>query len=393
MKTTKILTAGALALAMLGTASAQTVIRMTGSTAFRKQTISAIIKLMGGSVNGDTGTLVAPATMAYTGADTKNLSANAGIYKGTIAGNSVTVLTSWSGSNGGIQVTAGSIPIQFIPLSQATSSGTGTKDVPDPRAPGTPNPFENGTADVTMMDTFQASTPFLGNYLGTTYATLAATRVGVIPYQWVASEGTPATLNNMTPLIAQAQWKGLGTLPLSFYTGLVADAGTTVFTTGRNPESGTRNATFTESGIGSLSVVQQYDPATGALYPATTLLGIPYGEGEGGENSGGTIATKISSSPASFYVSYLGINDAEDAVDGGARAMTWNGVAYTPENVIEGKYTFWTYEHLGYRSSTAGVVKTVADAIATQILLETAPILLNQMHVERFQDGGPVSPL
>jgi len=400
----KSLIAASLALTLVGTASAIE-IRMTGSTAFRKQTLSAIINLMGGSITGiDEGTLVAPATMAYTGAANKNLTANAGIYKGTIAGESVTILTSWSGSNAGIQVTAGSfttvqfIPIEVVPADDGPTptTGLGTPSVPDPRTSLVGSEFDTGIPDVAMMDTFQASTPFLGTFSGTSYATLTATRVGIIPYKWIASEGTPSTLDNMTPLQAQAQWTGVGQLPLSFYTGLVADAATIVYATGRNAGSGTRNAAFTESGVGALSVVQQYRPETAgpSLYPATTINGISYGVGNNGEDSGGTLADKMAASPVKFFVTYLGLNDADTkAIAGGAHEMSWNGVFYSTANVIEGKYTFWTYQHLGYRSSTVGAVKTVADAIAAQIILESSVILLDDMHVERFEDGGPVSPL
>ncbi len=405
MKITKTLLAGAFVLALAGTVSAQTTVRMTGSTAFRAQTISAIVKLLGGTVTGTptspaTATISLPpaASAAYTGS--APLNANAGIYRGTIQGIPVIIKTSWSGSNGGIQVTAGSIPIQFFPDTQASTSGAGTSGVtPDPRTSTTAGTFESAVADVTMEDTFQTGTPFIGPYLGQNYETLTEIRVGIIPYRWVASKNAPVSLNNMTTLAAQAQWTGTGELPLAFYTGNPADT-TPVFATGRNPASGTRNAAFSESGIGALTSIQQRDPATAGntLYPPVTINGIPYGLGQGGEDSGGTVANKIApAAPATapvsgqLYVSYLGINDSTTAINQGGREMSWNGVPYSIQNVIEGRYTFWTYQFLAYRGSTTGNVKTVADAIANQILLEDSPILLPQMKVGRDEDGGVVN--
>jgi hypothetical protein len=165
-----------------------------------------------------------------------------------------------------------------------------------------------------------------------------------------------------------------------------------IYATGRDFDSGTRTIAYIESAIGALTVTQQYDISTGNKYPAKAINGISFGVGNGGESSGGTLATKMTQTTAvRTYVTYLSINDyTATAQPGGATALTWNGVAYTANDVIEGRYTFWSYENLAYRASYTGLGKQFADAVATQITNETSPILLSAMQVGRAVDGGAI---
>lgn len=400
MKTLPILAAGALALGLLTPASAQTVVKFTGSTAFRTQTITAILTILGGTGTG-AATLPAGSRYGYNG--TSRTGANFLVAEGVYQGNPIIVKMSFGGSNGGIQTTAGSLPVPYhitSPAFLATLTQGGTQNLPTPTSD--PSAFANEIPDVAMMDTDQSATPFNETFLGVNYTTLTATRVGVIPYKWIATGNAPAGMTTMTPLLAQAQWTGQGTLPLALYTGAAADRATLVYATGRNGDSGTRNAAFTESGIGATAGVQQFDPATGNLYPQATLNGIVYEAGNGGESSGGTVASKMRNAPNNrVYVSYVGLNDANTATGATTpqnpgtpcKELAWNGVLYSPERVIDGLYTFWTYQNLGYRESYTGPGKAFADAVAAQIVNETSPILLNQMQVTRLADGELVTPL
>ncbi|MDD5200588.1 MAG: hypothetical protein PHC88_12405 [Terrimicrobiaceae bacterium] len=385
MKFKTLLLSSAVALALTGGASAQTVIRFTGSTAFRTQTLTAIFKVLGGTGT----TLPVGSKYGYTGSSF--VGSRAATFYGTFNAQPVIIKTSFSGSTGGIQVTAGSLSVKFIPPSaDATLTQGGTSGIADPTTD--PTLFENAIPDVTMMDTDQSTTPFLGTYLGSSYATLTATRVGIIPFVWVKSKLGAAGLTNMTNLLAQAQFIGTGRLPLALYTGNGADEGTEIFATGRDFDSGTRAISYVESGIGALTVTQQYDIATGNKYPAKVINGISFGIGNGGESSGGNLATKMTTTTAArTYVSYMGINDYEQfAAPGGATALDWNGVPYSLAAIIDGRYTFWSYENLGYRSSYAGLGKQFADSVATQITNETSLILLSDMKVSRAVDGGRV---
>jgi hypothetical protein len=347
------------------------------------------------SALGSTDGVNLPAGSKYGFTGSSLSSSRCATFIGTYAGNSVTVKTSFSGSSGGIQTTAGGLPVKFLPASvDATLLQGGKASLADPTVSG--NPFEQAVPNVAMMDTQQSTTPFNNTYLGVTYAKLQAARVGVVPFKWFASKGASANLTNITPLLAQALWTGFGTLPLAFFTGLNADEGTLIYATGRDPDSGTRTIAFVESGIGVNTSVNQYDPATGNLYPESTINGIVYAEGNGGESSGGTLADKlgnVAQATGKVYIAYLGFSDWSKAVTAGATELKWNGISYAKQDVIEGKYTFWGYEYLGYLKTYSGVGKQFADALASTIQTHSSlPIKLSEMMVDRPVDGGLITP-
>jgi hypothetical protein len=400
----KLMTAGAvMAFAGIASSNASTVIGITGSTAFRKATIIAIMKLMGST---DNTTLPAGSSFAYSGSTSNNVTgANAATFIGTIAGNAVTVRCSWAGSAGGVQSVAGHFQVPFINASANAGKFSNTFD--PSTAPGGPIADPTGTsgtggdfefAEVNMSDTFQATSPFHDTYNGVVYASEVDHQVGVVPFKWCASAAAPAGLTNMTPQLAQATWVGVGACPLALYTGNSADQGTFVFATGRDADSGTRLTALSESGIGGATNVVQYDASNGNIYPDETINGIAYTNGNGGEASGGNLATKMFSSYAAsnIFVTYLGTNDASKLLTSGTnpgKELTWNGVAYSDSNIKQGKYTFWGYEHLYYLSSLTGTAKTVADTIANQIKTVDATqsgYKISDLSVKRDTDGGVV---
>ena len=347
MKT--LLLTGLMGLALSVSASAQTVLRLTGSSAFRSATHNAIRNIM------------APGhTFAYTGSSLG--SAGQAIFTGSVGGSPVVVKTSWSGSVGGVQTVAGSLNVNFLPntVTQTTGGSSGT-------ASGT----EAAVPDVAMTDNYQSSTPFNPP----AYANLIDTVVGVVPFKWVVSHGAPASVTNITTQQAQALY-GAGELPLAFFSGSTADQGSRLFALGRDPDSGTRVIAFAESGIGVFNGVLQYQPvvasnniASHIPWPQTTVNGIVFTQGNGGYSSGGTIVGIMRNTTVGLggsYITYLGLSDANSAVSatgtgaGPARELTWNGVPYSLSNVKEGLYTFWGYEHLMYRGTLAGTQKTLA---------------------------------
>jgi hypothetical protein len=87
----------------------------------------------------------------------------------------------------------------------------------------------------------------------------------------------------------------------------------------------------------------------------------------------------------------MGLSDANTAIGGGAKELTYNGVLYSLDNVKNGLYTFWCYEHLMYKKTLTGVKKTVADTLANQIDTVDAPIKRSDMRVSREADGGLVT--
>jgi hypothetical protein len=375
MKSIKaIILSVSVAAAISGSADAQTVVTITGSTAFRSSTHNAIKNL-----------LTASGTPSVTHTGSSLSSASQAIFKGSISGTEVIIKTGWSGSVAGVQTVSQATAVNFLPNSVIVNGTTTT---------GASTGTESLIPDVAMSDTFQSATPF-------TTPTLNSQTVGVIAFKWVASKGSPAGLTNMTQQLAQALF-GNGSLALALFTGNSADQTSTVFATGRDPLSGTRLTTFAESGVGVASTVVQYKPtvASGAVtsqsvWPAETVNGIAFDQGNGGYTSGSSLVTALQATTSGiggYYVSYMGVSDADSAITGGAIELTWNGIQYSLENVKQGKYTFWGYQHLMYQSTLTGTKKTVADAIATQIKNVDSPILLSDMKVERQADGGLIAP-
>ena len=373
MTLSKTLLTGAAALALAASAHAQTVIKITGSSAYRGPTHAAIKNI-----------LAAGYTYAYQGTDITK--AGAAIFTGSVGGNPVVIKTVWTGSVAGVQTVSKGVSINFLPTATTQSTG-GTQNAPAVSEAGIP--------DIAMSDTYQSSTPFKTPLLTDKV-------VGVVPFKWVANNGAPSGLN-MTPQLAQLLW-GNGSAPMSLWTGTNADVNTGIFAIGRDPDSGTRLTAFAESGVGVNSVVTQYQPTivggvvTGQDYVAQQIVnGITFPTGQGGYSSGGTLATAMSATGSlaaigGYYMTYLSTGDAATAITGGAQEMTYNGVAYSTTAVAEGKYTFWGYEHLMYKSTLTGVPKTVATTLANQILNTDATIKISSMNVVRTTDGGLVTP-
>jgi hypothetical protein len=376
----QLLFAGMVSLGLAALAQAQTTtVYITGSTAFRGATHTAISKRLSNVQYGYVGS-------SFTGA-------SQAIFEGDVANNHVIVKTSWSGSVGGIQTVSKGLAIPFLPDGTARSASPGTGSATAATA-------ANGDVaipDVAMADNYQIATPF-------TTPTLTSTTVGVVEFKFVASADAPAGLN-MTPQLAQALFQN-GSLPLSLFTGKATDETTKVFATGRDPDSGTRVTTFAESGVGVFAQVVQYQPAqdqngniTGQVaWPESVVNGITFPQGNGGFSSGGTLANvlKLPTTAAigGFYVSYLSVGDAATAIGGGAKEMSYNGVlrGADPTNTRNGFYTFWGYEQLMYKAALAGAKRTTADQIADQIRTVDSPVLLSTMRVSRTQDGGLIRP-
>jgi hypothetical protein len=397
MKAPKILLASLLAFSTAGVARAQTVVHITGSTAFRSAVHTAITYILQpGFVYGYTGT-------SFTGA-------SEAIFTGTAITNGIPVIikTSWSGSLAGIETvsqaypsTVGTFLTNTTPQS-TTGSGSAPTNYDSPVIP-----------EVCMSDGFQ----FTSQYPS---PVLTAQTVGVVPFKFLRNAGAPADLTNMTPLLAQALWPG-GSLPLSLFSGSSNDMDTIIYAIGRNPDSGTRKTAFLETSIqtfiSSLTpvVVLQYEPTNangvvnkanpGAItgqtvWPPETVDNISFAAGDGGYSSGGDLAAAMKASSPFIYVTYLGLSDSATAEGGGAVELTYNGIPYSDAAIQNGQYTFWTYEQLDYLptyGTTDANGKAVADSLTANILTNATALagvgeLLSTVNVTRQQEGGPVTP-
>lgn len=423
-------TAGLFALAFAAAAQAQTPIRITGSTAFRAATVTAISKIFDGGTYtaGYNGT-------SFTGATACN-------FRGLVDGVDVLIKTSWSGAEGGIQTVSGSLPVKFLPddaTLTAAAPGTGagaTQNLADPTASGAPSTaFKSEIPDIAMGDQFNFSSAFFGDYKGKTYPALVESPisaqnggVGVVAFRFVASKSAPATVTNITSQLAQNLFSA-GRVQLSLFTGVAPvdqndPNARFVFATGRDPDSGTRLNQSAEIGLGPVASVKQYQPsdANGAVintaggavaknipWPASVVNTITVPVFNGGYASGGKLALALgntsdtmqnfdasgnplagAAATGGFYIAGLSTGDAQTAINNGAIGLSFNGVPYSVANVTNGLYTFWCYEHLYYRTSATGTVVAVGDKLANQIYTTDAPFKITDMKVKRFTDGGKV---
>jgi len=403
MKLLKTITAGFLVWVLANSAHATTYI--TGSTAFRSNTHTAITKIF------DAGTLQYAYLDNASGTGTLG-NTSAAIFEGTVGGTATTIKTHWSGSEGGIQTVSQNLNVTFLDDATPVSPG-GTK-------------LDSATAltdshipDVAMSDTFQSSSAFKTTKLNSTAKTKGigpAQIVGVVPFEFVTNKGAPNSLNNLTSQNARALF-AVGKAGLALFTGKPADETFTVYATGRDIDSGTRLTTLAETGLGALATVKQYQPQKGGvkavtsdadgsdldsppyhIWPIETVNGITEPLGDGGYNSGGQLALAMDNTtvPTSntCFLTYLGVNDATSVIGGGANGLTYNGYGYSSTAIQEGQYTFWGYEHLYYRDNIVTNNKFVADKLAVEIFAVDAPTPhFSDMKATRKTDGSVVLPL
>lgn len=427
--------------AVSAASAAPTVVHITGSTAYRANTNTAILKSF------DNGTTV------KVGVTSSSLGGSGvSFFHGTMGGQDVIVETKFTGSAGGVKAVTNSLSLDFLPDDTDTRGGNfSTVDITASASPSVPsfgstagsngfcqtpggtNPSVNLVpAEVTMSDTFQNATLFRSpTLIGAVINGGAnpAEIVGVVPFLFFRTPSSNAAVNaltNMTPKTANLLF-GNGSLPLAFWSGNSADEAKIVYGAGRDPDSGTRLTTFAETGLGANATVVQYSPLTqdatatsvsqaGSItsvqvFPDTTVTNLNqvFKDGNAGEASGGTLATYVAkefnTGTPGALVAYSGTGDASGAISKGAVPLTWNGVAiwnsvpalggamtFDFTNIQNGKYSFWGYEHMLYLSGTLPAKKAVANKIATQIFNTDAQILISTMRVSRQVDGGIVGP-
>ena len=384
-----------LAIASATNASAITrVFNITGATAFRAAANSTIITMLGGS--GVT-------KYAFTG--TQGIAGtNRAIFEGTMPvqfpSDTIIVRCSWSGSTQGVLDLADANSIQFLDDVGNTLTTAGQRLGES----GDPTPvYENAEARWAFSD--------VDKLLSTRpNASLGGGPVGVVPFQFLAGESSPATITDMTDQMHKLLWStGFG--PASIMTGNAADNGKTVIATGRNNGSGTRALILAETGYGAFTSVVQYNCTFQGLrtdpFPTGKLNAISAFPANGGHSSNSGVRDLLTRSSASFtldgspvdgfFVSYLTISDALLAAIEGARPLTYNGVAYSENAVKNGSYSLWGYQQL-YRGSSPTSSENTFDTrlralVPIELIASSAGIPIPDMNVTRTGgDGGPIFP-
>ncbi len=385
------------ALALLGANSlqAQTIINITGATAFRDAAHGAIIAALG----GDGVAQRARTDIALPGGTGNS---NLRIYRGFSGGTEYIVRATFSGSTQGILDLADQNDLYFL-KTDTTMTTTGTGALTGLTVAGN---TEIGKAGWSFSDVEKTLSQ-------RPTATLGGGPVGVVPFMFVAGKGAPAGITNMTDQFHEALWS-LGQVDSGF---LGLPTGTTLLATGRSNGSGTRATILSETGYGAFRPVVQFN--------AVTTAGATFGEISqyssanlgGGQSSNSGVAAvlgidrtalKFGGSPVdAVFVSYLTVSDAVTATGyveatgasnpALAVPMTYNGVRYTVANVQSGAYTLWGYQQL-YTKPSLTTEETAFDTtlrtnIGLPANLGNAGIATSSMTVTRFNgDGGVVLP-
>lgn len=401
MKLKLSLLAGFAALGFATSANAQTVINITGATAFRAAAHTSIINLLGGT---------GVAQFGYVGASING--ANHAIFSGSISGEPYIIRTSMSGSTAGIAAVIAGTNLTYLKtdlVGTADLSATGVQIATSIADATSAGKTENAAGRFSFSDVDQSisSTPS---------PPLPGAAVGVVPFIFVANVGAPTGLTNMTDQLHEAQWAG-GELPLSMYTGNPNDT-KSVLNLGRNGSSGTRATILSETQYGPFNAVVQW----GGPNDDTTVSGS---EGSGtvnsltllgndGYNSNSHVRRNLARTSSNVtingaggndvvLVSYLTLSDAAaiTTVTGGpgvgARALTYNGVPYSEDNVKNGSYTLWGYQQfygpIGILPSEQTFFDTFVAEIPNALNPLTTGIKIPEMNVTRNGgDGGPVTP-
>ena len=401
-----------LALSVVPQASADLTIRLTGSTAFRAGTHKAIVAMMGGEANCRFAHgMITGATTTANQAGYEN--ADYTIIRGTAASipGITTVHCTWTGSATGIKDVAQNNTLGFLAASQLPAN-TGYANAAVTQATS-----ETAIPDFAFSDVFQASTP-------TPAPALEDNLLAIIPFSWVANEGTTG-ITNMTQQLARALYSN-GSQPKKLFTGndLAADAEQLVLAVGRDNGSGTRITQLAETQYGVFNTVQQWkltssgSPATvtvAQVWPLNDGVGA-FATGNGGYSSGSTIRTLIGLTSAAVQlknaagtnvgtpqavslVAFLGITDSTTAVTNGAVRLSYEGVFYdgtNPKLIYQGLYTGWGYLHVYTKSGLSTDQGQFRDNLAAQFddvnVLGTAGLQVSQMQVSRVNDGATVGP-
>lgn len=99
---------------------------------------------------------------------------------------------------------------------------------------------------------------------------------------------------------------------------------------------------------------------TRATFVATVMGGVPVSEAGLVEDATGTVVATVKNTPGS--ISYAGFGGTHNQT--GILEVALDGVAATDENVITGKYKFWSYEHMFTNGPASPAAAAFIDYVA-----------------------------
>lgn len=453
MKLINTLAISAATLASVTLASAATVnIYIVGSNGDRNATQKGIENRLASAGDwyfwGDKG--AAKRVSGTVTSESNALNSGYGVWKGTYNGDTVIIKTSFIGAAGAIYAVsngADGADVRFVAQNDPQTN------FPTPTSTALKSPYASDAVVTTdyilsrpnfgLSTNFQDTTSFTGDG----FDTLDAVKVGVSPIVFVASPGFPG--DTITTQQAQSLYQA-GSLRVSLFTGNYAtDNNKIVYALGRNSDAGQRFATYGEIGLGTQATVKVWQPTIAGqsnvnnikyggtvtshrLWPVETVSSVDsLFRGNGGYDSGSNLAPGVTttfdlatspnpikgrdtgsgtptfepypSATAAYYIGYITAGDYNTRVLTQAPTavlLKYNGVAYTEDNVRNGKYTLWVYNRVISRSDLVGLENATTslfkDDLTTEIHdvtgAESGGILLGTLNVKRNSDGGLVTP-
>ncbi len=391
MKPNCKISAAIIALGVVVQTSADNVVYLTGSTAFRGTVYNA---LHAPGAVFDSGATITEAEFGPS-----QSGANYMLFHGNINGTPTYVNCAWSGSEAGIASAANTtiqntdnngnpIPLAGSPATWLKADGSIPMTGLQGSAP-TSAQLEASShgADLAQADTSQAVslTPRVPNTATDLkdYGT-----EGIVTFTWAKNINTTpsAAWSSLKNITVEQAYVLLGNpQPASFFTGNAADGNETVYVVGRNKGSGTRANALSDTGYGTTRQVQQFSVGGGIETPATGALSLAY-EADNGYESGGGVATALgidgsclqtdpfNGNTGWIAVGYLGVSDALSHGLTTANWLTLDGVMESDGAIEQGQYSFWGHEHLYGRNGISGYQDTVGQKIfaGVQSILSTA---------------------
>jgi len=422
MKITNQIAVALISLGVVSLASADPVIYLTGSTAFRSTAMTAILDNVDGTNAGgvfDAGSV----TFATYGNSSKN-SANYAVVHGTIGGaaNGIYLDIAWSGSEAGIAsacntslanvdrngntiALAGSPEIWLNITNVVLNGNVASTNPPSSYFENNGVPFHG--ADLAQSDTSQAIswTPFVANtqtalkdYGVEGIVTFTITRNNQVGN---TGSGIPSGASNSWANCSNISLPQLNTLfssgvvPASFIDGNTNDATTTVYLVGRNLGSGTRMNMLGDSAYGGHRSVQQFSIGYGIEETPHLNSLILTNEGNGGYESGGDVAKALgiitptgSSQQADpfngginwFAIGYEGPSDALNTGNFGGEPtncwMTVDGFPSSNSTIENGQFWYWGHEHLNGKYQISGTADLLGNYLFNGITKSLAVLNL-----------------
>jgi hypothetical protein len=381
MNRKSLITCALVAAGIISSASADQVIYVTGSTAFRGTAYTAFTtagRIFDGAV-----------TEAERGGSSAS-GANYMIFHGNINTVPTYIDCAWSGSNAGIASVANvavdndGIPLFGAPQTWLKADGSVTGYL---AAQPTSSELEGSSrqGDLAFSDTSQASSLPPTQFVANTSTALKDYGVlGVVTFTWLKNNNSGSSANN-----AKSAWDHLtnistyqaqalianGALTADFFTGVPTDVTNYVYLVGRNKGSGTRANMLDDTQYGLNNQVNQFSIGgnlTGTPDGSLTLASC----GDNGYESGGAVTTALGvagstqqTDPFFGTTGWLAIGYAStgDAQKNGVTTANWlteNGVFSSDGTIENGTFSFWGHEHLYGRSNIAG---SAADTVGTKI--------------------------